>query len=280
MSRKNLNEFGYNTKNSTYVIAEIGINHNGDLKQALDLVTSAAKTGCDAVKFQTYITEKRVPKAKNDLFDIIKQCELSHQDFKIIQEHSKSLNIEFFSTPFDTESIEFLESLDVPFFKVASFDVVNKSLLRDLAKTKKPVILSIGMANLHEVKEAHKILTANSKLTILHCVSSYPTFEGNANLAAIPKLVENFNDCVIGQSDHTSDIKIPLYAVAAGSQVIEKHYKISQESVCVDSEVSITEAQMKRFVNELDKLNVFLGDGKIDLDNCERGTLAFRRPTK
>ena len=279
MIKKNLDKFGYRTNKNTYIIAEIGINHNGNLNEALDLVTSASKTGCDAVKFQTYITEKRIPK-ENEIFDIVKQCELSHEDFKIIQDHSNSLNIEFFSTPFDVESIEFLDSINVPFYKVASFDVVNKLLLRDIAKTNKPVILSTGMANLSEVKVAHKILSKKNNLTILHCISSYPTIAENANLNAIPMLIENFNDCVIGQSDHTADIKIPLYAVAAGAQVIEKHYKISEKSKCVDSSVSITEIQMKNFIEELKKLTNYLGDGKIDIHNCEKGTLAFRRYTE
>ena len=249
---KNLREYGFNTDNKTYVIAEIGINHGGNLDNAKRLIDSAAKTGCDAVKFQTYLTEQRAPKGNQEVFDILKKCELPFSDFEKLKDHSKGYGIDFFSTPFDRESIEFLESIETDLYKVASFDVVNKKLLRELAKTGKPIIMSVGMANLDEIRGAYDVIAANkNNLAILHCVSAYPTEERNANLGAINVLQDEFSDCVIGQSDHTAGIKVPLYAVAAGAQIIEKHYKINENMDCIDAPVSISEKSMKNLVNEI-----------------------------
>ena len=132
---KILRDYGFNTDNKTYIIAEIGINHGGDLDTAIKLIDSAAKTGCDAVKFQTYLTEQRAPKGNREVFDVLKKCELPFSDFEKLKDHSKSYGIDFFSTPFDRESIEYLESIETDLYKVASFDVVNKELLRDLSKS-------------------------------------------------------------------------------------------------------------------------------------------------
>jgi N,N'-diacetyllegionaminate synthase len=275
---KNLREYGFNTDNKTYVIAEIGINHGGDLDLAKRIIYSASKTGCDAVKFQTYLTEKRAPKGNQEVFDILKKCELPFSDFEILKNHSQNYGLDFFSTPFDKESIECLESIDVDLYKVASVDVVNKQLLQELAKTDKPVIMSVGMANLEEIREAHAVIkTTSNNLAILHCISAYPTEEKDANLGAIRILQDEFSDCVIGQSDHTSGIKVPLYAVALGSQIIEKHFKIDDEMDCIDAAVSITEKQTKRLVDEIRILEMILGSEEVDLTVAEKDSYAFRR---
>lgn len=155
---KKLRDYGLDTDNQTYVIAEIGINHGGDLGMAKRLIDSAAQTGCDAVKFQTYITEQRAPKGNQEIYDILKKCELSFTDFDKLMDHSKGYGLEFFSTPFDKESVDYLESINIGLFKVASFDVVNKELLRRLSATGKPIVMSVGMANIKEIKAAYDVI--------------------------------------------------------------------------------------------------------------------------
>jgi len=274
---KDLKQYGFNTDNKVYVIAEIGINHGGDLNQAKRLIDSAAKTGVDAVKFQTYQTETRAPKSNKLIFDILKRCELPFEAFAELQEYARQYALDFFSTPFDRASVDYLQRIDCPLYKVASFDVTNHDLLRAVAEVQKPVVLSIGMANLHEVKQAYEVLKGKTdQITLLHCVSAYPTQEHDANLAAIPKLRSTF-DCVIGQSDHTNDITVPLFAVAAGAQVIEKHYKIDDDMDCIDAPVSITESQMTTLVREIRRVEGILGAGHIDMQAVEEGAQLFRR---
>ena len=274
---KNLKEYGFNTENRTYVIAEIGINHRGSVEVAKELIDSAVKAGVDAVKFQTYLTEQRIPKQNNELFKILKDLELPFEAFKELKEYANQYNVDFFSTPFDTESVEYLESIGTDLYKIASFDVVNHKLLKDVAKTGKPVILSVGMSNLHEIKEAYKILSTGTKnLAILHCISSYPTDEKDARLSNIYSLQKEF-DCLIGQSDHTNEIFVPLCAVAAGAQIIEKHYKVDDDFDCIDAPVSITENQMKKLVEETRRIEKIFGDEEFGVRKVEEGTQIFRR---
>jgi N,N'-diacetyllegionaminate synthase len=273
---KNLKNYGFNTSKLFYTIAEIGINHGGDLDKAKSLIDSAVRAGADSVKFQTYLTEKRVPK-DSPIFDILKQCELPFDAFEKLKNHADEQNIEFFSTPFDEESVQCLEDIGVNLYKVASFDVANHKLLRRISETEKTIIMSVGMANLHEIQNAYNILKEKTdRIVILHCVSAYPTDEKDANLAVIERLKSEF-DCVIGQSDHTNDIQVPLYAAAMGAQILEKHYKIDNEMDCVDSPVSITEEQMLRFTHQLNKLDKILGNSEIGLLDAEEGTKQFRR---
>lgn len=273
---KNLRDHGFDTSNRVYVIAEIGINHGGDIKTAKKLIDSAARAGVDAVKFQTYITEKRAPK-DSPIFKILKKCELPFDAFKELKEHTDQYDIDFFSTPFDEESVNYLESIGCDTYKIASFDVVNHKLLSRIASTKKPVIMSVGMSDLSEIEQAYKILRSSTdKIAILHCISAYPTDEKDANLAAIYTLKERF-DCIIGQSDHTNDIMVPLYAVAAGAQIIEKHYMISNDMGCIDAPVSITEKQMGKMIREIRRLERILGNGEFGVRNAEKSCEVFRR---
>ena len=256
-------------KDKTYIIAEIGINHNGDISLAKELIDSANRAGADAVKFQTYITEKRVPEGYPK-FDLLKKCELSFDSFLELKKYSQVLGIDFFSTPFDEESVTFLESINVDLYKIASFDLVNHKLLKFVSKTGKPVILSVGMSNLNEIKQAYSILKKETNdIAILHCISCYPTEEKDCRLSNIYKLKKEF-DCIIGQSDHTNDIVVPLYAVAAGARIIEKHYKIDENFDCVDSKVSITENQMKNLVHETRRLESILGSESFGIRDVEK----------
>lgn len=273
---RDLNKYGFNTENKTFVIAEIGINHNGDVNLAKKLIDSAVISGVDAVKFQTYITEKRVS-LNSPIYEILKKCELEFSEFEELKNYSESKGVSFFSTPFDSESVQFLDSIGVEYYKIASFDVVNHILLEKVSKTKKPIILSVGMSNLKEITDAYNIIKSNNnKIALLHCISSYPTMERDANLAVIFKLKKLF-DCVIGQSDHTNDITVPLYAVCAGAQIIEKHFMIDKSMKCVDSSVSITETQMSKMVNQIRHIEKIFGNDELEAIPAEKNTLQFRR---
>lgn len=273
---KSLKDFGFNTENRTYIIAEIGINHRGNVEVAKKLIDSAMRSGVDAVKFQTYITEKRVSR-DNNLFKILKELELPFEAFKELKEYTNRYKIDFFSTPFDYESLQYLQSIDTSFYKIASFDVVNHKLLREIAKTGKPVIMSVGMCNLDEIDEAYQLLKkGTNKIAILHCISSYPTKENDAMLSNLYRLQERY-DCIIGQSDHTNDIKVPIYAVASGAQIIEKHFKIDDNFECIDSPVSITEDQMKNLVYETRNIEKIFGNESFGIHNSEKETKIFRR---
>lgn len=274
---KKLREHGITTDNRTYIIAEIGINHGGDLGLAKKIIDSAARTGVDAVKFQTYLTEKRAPKGNQAVFDILKKCELPFASFDELRHYAGSVGLDFFSTPFDRESVDYLESIDCQMYKVASFDVVNHELLRRVAASGKPVLMSVGMATAAEIAEAYRILKKGTdRIVILHCVSAYPVGEKDVNLAAIYALKEAY-DCIIGYSDHTPQIKAPLYAVAAGAQVIEKHYRIDDQMDCIDAAVSITEQQMQEMIAEIRHIEEMFGDGSLGVRKIEEPITVFRR---
>ena len=282
MNKKKLANFGFASDHETFVIAEIGINHGGNLDVAKRLIDSASRTGCDAVKFQTYLTEKRVPSGHQSIFNVLKECELPPHAFEDLKQHALGVGLQFFSTPFDEESIEILESIGIEFYKVASFDVANESLLKALAETGKPVMMSVGMADLPEITRAHEILSegGNNGLGLLHCVSAYPTKEEDTYLGVIPRLQESFPHCVIGYSDHTNDIKIPLYAVAMGAQIIEKHFRINESMSCVDAPVSISENQMKKMVEEIRLLETIQGEKILGVRGVEKEAEIFRRKNK
>ena len=265
---KNLNNF---------IIAEAGINHNGKIKTALKLVDVAKKNGASAVKFQTYITEKRIKKKYKKIFDILKKCELKFDEFKIISDYCAHKKIDFFSTPFDKESVNFLDSLKVKLFKIASFDIGNYDLINEVLKTKKPTIISTGMASLKEIDKVHKIYK-NKKVDIalLHCVSSYPNKDESSYLSNISFLKNRFK-CEIGISDHTDDIKIPIYGSLLGANIIEKHLKIDHNHKCVDAPVSITGKQLSILKLEIEKIKKILNVATFGIRKVEKGTQIFKR---
>ncbi len=272
-----LSNYGIKSKNDFFhIIAEIGINHGGNLDTAKKLIDSASRAGVDSVKFQTYRTEKRVPK-DSPIYDILRDCELPMDSFEVLKNHALEQGVQFFSTPFDLKSVDLLADLDVDMFKIASFDSVNHKLIERASKKKKTTIISLGMSNANEIKDAFTIADKHSKQVVLmHCISSYPTSNENANLMVINYLKNNY-DCLVGQSDHTNDIKVPLYAMANGAQMIEKHFKIDDQMNCVDSPVSITESQMRSLVNETKELEKIFGDGFLGVRPSEEGIVPFRR---
>ena len=260
-----------------YIIAEAGINHNGNLKTAYNLVDVAKMNGADAIKFQTYDTKKRIGKKNKKVFKILEKCELSFNDFDKINNYCKLKKITFFSTPFDEDSVDFLESINVPFYKIASFDISNYQLIKKILSTKKPTIASTGMASFREINQIHKMFYKKGiDLAILHCVSSYPNFEKSSYLSNIPFL-KNFFKCSIGISDHTNEIKIPIYGVLLGAKIIEKHIKINQSHKCVDAAVSITGKQLKTLREEVNKINLILNKPKFGIRPEEINARIFKR---
>jgi N,N'-diacetyllegionaminate synthase len=264
-------------KLNNFIIAEAGINHSGNIKTALKLVDVAKKNGASAVKFQTYITEKRIKKKYKTIFNILKKCELKFDEFKIISDYCKHKKIIFFSTPFDKESVNFLDSINVKLFKIASFDIGNYDLINEVLKTKKPTIISTGMATLKEIDKVHKIYK-NKKvdLALLHCVSSYPNKDASSYLSNINFLKNRFK-CEIGISDHTNDIKIPIYGNLLGANLIEKHLKIDNNHQCVDAPVSITGKQLSILKLETDKIKKILNVASFGTRKEEKGSIIFKR---
>lgn len=262
-----------------YFIAEAGINHNGDVNTAENLIQAAAKTGANAVKFQTYITEKRVP-GDSPIFDILKKCELSFQDQRKLKAVAENEGVTFFSTPFDTESVNFLADLDIASYKIASFELVNLALVRKVAGVQKPVIASRGMANRDEIDRAVQILKDNGvPYALLHCVSSYPAAIENANLKVINSLL-NYYDCPVGYSDHTLGIKAPTYAIAAGAKIIEKHFTLDKRMDGPDHSMSADPQEMTEMINECKKVESILGKSDICMSDAEAQFTWLRRPTE
>ena len=267
--------------NPVFLIAEIGINHNGDLNKAIDLIKAAKESGADTAKLQTYVTEKRVTK-DNPVYDILKKCELSFKDHKELFDFAKSINFKIFSTAFDDDSIYLLEELNTPAYKIASFDSVNKKLISKIEETNKPVIMSTGMTTKSELDEALNIVTKNrtkeKELAIMHCVSSYPLKEDEANLATI-NYIKNFFPGPVGFSDHSLTDTLIKYSVASGSSIIEKHFTLSREDEGPDHKLSADPKMLKEIVNQIKTIEKIFGEKFLGVRKNEENTKIFRRPS-
>lgn len=245
----------------TFIIAEAGINHQGDLDKAKEMVKIAAKAGADAVKFHSYKTErvftKQAPKAeymkkdsqKESFFSMAKRYELSFEDYQILMNLTKKKNILFLSTPYDETGVDLLEKLGVLFYKVGSSDTTNLPLLRYIAKRKKPMIVSTGMSDMQEIKEALNVIhsTGNNKIILLQCTSNYPTALENVNLRAIKTLREKFK-VPVGFSDHTLGISVDIAAVALGACVTEKHFTLDKNMEGPDHKASLEPHELKEMI--------------------------------
>jgi len=263
----------------TFIIAEIGINHNGDFELAKKLIQQAKKAGANAAKFQTYLTEKRVPK-DSPIFEILKKCEIRFDEQAKLKKFAENEGVTFFSTPFDKESVSFLEEVGVGAYKLASFDLVNLDLIKHVAKTKKPVIASVGMADINEINSAVSLLNENhSPFALLHCVSSYPTKPEDANLKVISHLKSKF-DCPVGYSDHTIGIEVPVLAVAVGATIIEKHFTLDTEMDGPDHQLSANPMTLTQMIQKIRKTEKILGSDEIKTFDCEKDILQYRRPSK
>ena len=259
-----------------FIVAEAGINHGGNIETARKMIEEAAKCGADAIKFQTYITEKRVDK-NSPLYDYFKKCELKQEDCMELFQVAKKNKIIFFSTPFDKESVDLLVALPVPVFKVASFYLVNLDLLEYMATKGSPIIASRGMANTEEISKAVRIFEKhNINYALLHCVSAYPVKKENANLNVINSLKNQFK-CIVGYSDHTLGIKVPVYSVALGASIVEKHFTLDKNQEGPDHTLSAEPAELREMISEIRDLEEILGSGEIKLLNVERDTLQYRK---
>ena len=265
-----------------YVIAEVGINHDGDMEKAVQLIREAKTSGADAVKIQTYTTESRVPK-DHAVYEILKQCELSHAHQKELFDLGKELGITVFSTPFDGEAVDFLESLNTPVYKIASFDSVNTQLLNKVSSTGKPIIMSTGMTSLEELGAAWTALGGNDDgtgcdLMLMHCVSSYPLEDTRANLSVISYL-NSIHGGPVGYSDHTIGIKIPMLGVAAGATLIEKHFTLDVSSEGPDHGMSADPSTLSELVTGIRLVEKILGPREMGVRDAESDALSFRRPS-
>ncbi len=259
-----------------FIISEIGINHNGKLNNAFELIDSSIRAGASAVKFQTYKTEKRVKK-NSPIFEILKKCEFSYDEFKTIKKYCDKKKIVFFSTPFDVDSVFFLKSIGVKLLKVASFDISNFEILRAISKTKIPTIISTGMATKKEIDKAYTFFKSKKmKFSFLHCVSNYPNNEESSYLSCINYL-KNKYDCPIGISDHTNDIQTSIYGYLMGAKIIEKHFVINNRYKCVDLPVSIDEKKMLSLVKKINHLKKVLGLPLFGNRKEEKNSYSFKR---
>ena len=261
---------------NTYIIAEAGVNHNGNLDTALKLCDAAKKSGVDAIKFQTWKTENIVTKSTNlasyqesnissvncSQFDMLKELELSYNDFIIIKDYCKKIGIVFLSTPDDRESLVFLTELGIDFIKVGSGEITNIPFLRDIGSTRMPVVLSTGMSNLGEVERAYNILieAGTPKISLLHCTTNYPCPMDQVNLTAMVTLRDAFK-CKVGYSDHTEGIEIPVAAVALGAEIIEKHFTLDKSMVGPDHKASLNPSELTEMVNSIRNIEKALSDG-------------------
>lgn len=273
-----------------FVIAEAGVNHNGSLKLAKKMVDKAKAAGADAIKFQTFKTEllvtKTAPKAKyqnktvkaKSHYEMLKDLELSADDFRQLAHYCQAKGIIFLSSPFDEESVELLYQLNVPAFKIGSGEITNLPLLTKAACYGRPIILSTGMANLCEVAEAVKTIYAagNRKLILLHCTSNYPTKNKDVNLRAMATLQEKFN-LPVGYSDHTQGMLASIAAVALGAIIIEKHVTLDKEAVGPDHQASLDFTELKNMIEEIRKAEMIMGTGEKVPRNSEFAVLKVAR---
>jgi len=259
----------------TFIIAEAGVNHNGSFGLAVELIDKAVESGVDCVKFQTFIAEelvsKRTEKAEyqkritgedENQFEMLRRLELSFDDFRKLQAHCTNKGIIFLSTPFDLQSIDFLQSIDIPFWKIPSGEITNLPYLERIAYTHKDIFLSTGMSNIAEIADAISALKKNGagKITLMHCNTAYPTPICDVNLNAMRTLQDIFG-LDVGYSDHTEGIEIPIAAVALGAVVIEKHFTLDKNMVGPDHKASLDPSELKEMVESIRKIELALGCG-------------------
>ena len=275
---------------SVYIIAEAGVNHNGDINLAYQLVDAAKAAGVDCIKFQTFKSENLVSytaqKAEyqkaatgdSSQQDMLKQLELSFGEFVSLKEYCDRKGIFFLSTPFDFESIEFLNSIEMPFWKIPSGEVTNYPYLVALAKTGKPVVMSTGMCEMQEIEDAIAVLRENgaSDIKLLHCNTEYPTPYEDVNLKAMKTLRDAFG-VEVGYSDHTKGIEVPIAAVAMGAAVIEKHFTLDRNMEGPDHKASLEPQELKQMVDSIRHIEAALGSGDKKPSPSEKKNMAVAR---
>ncbi|MHA7819025.1 MAG: pseudaminic acid synthase [Erythrobacter sp.] len=276
-----------------YLIAEMSGNHNHSLDRALEIVTAAAESGADCIKLQTYTADTITLDVDGPGFTIEDESSLWHGrrlhdlyheahtpwDWHApIMEHAKKLGIDCFSSPFDTSAVEFLEELGVPAYKIASFELVDLPLVRKVAETGKPMILSTGMASVIDIGEALRICreAGNEQLCILKCTSTYPATPENTHISTIPSMRETFG-CEVGLSDHTMGSGVAVAATALGAVLIEKHFTLARADGGVDSAFSLEPAEFRMLRDETERAWQALGEVTYGGTSAESASKQFRR---
>jgi len=252
----------------TLIIAEAGVNHNGDFDLAKKLISAAAKAGADFVKFQTFKADKIVIKnakkaeyqernisdSDDSQYAMLKKLEMPEEWYSKLIQYANKQGIQFLSTGFDNESVDFLDRLGSPLFKIPSGEITNKPYLIHVARKGKPIIFSTGMANLKEIKAALEVLIENGvtkeEISVLHCNTEYPTSMEDVNLKAMLS-IQNELGVKIGYSDHTLGIEVPIAAVALGATVIEKHFTLDRNLLGPDHKASLNPDELKAMVNAI-----------------------------
>lgn len=277
--------------NPPYIIAELSANHNGSLQRALDSITEAKIRGADAVKLQTYTADTLTIDSNNEdfkingglwdgytLYELYKWAETPFEWHRDLFDHARKIGLTCFSTPFDESAVDLLESLNTPAYKIASFEATDLTLIRYVAGTKKPMIMSTGMANLSEIEEM--VQTAKDggcqEIVLLHCISSYPTPIDQSNLVTISDLQNKFG-VQVGLSDHTISNTAAIVATALGATVIEKHFTLSRKDKGPDSEFSIEPIELEDLCNQTKESWSSLGTAGYDRKKCEEDNIKFRR---
>jgi len=288
-----IKDFVISKSSKPFIIAEMSGNHNQSLERALEIVDAAAECGAHGLKLQTYTPDTMTINAKGGLFDIDDKSSLwlgknLYELYKIaytpwkwhkpIFDRAKEKGLIPFSTPFDETAVDFLEELNVPCYKIASFENKDVPLLKKVAKTGKPVIMSTGASELKDIWNAVKTLRENGTddIVLLKCTSTYPATPENSNLYTIPNLQETFNT-VVGISDHTKGIGAAIASIALGARVIEKHFTLSRTDGGVDSTFSIEPHELKLLVEESERAYLSLGKVQYDIQKSEKSSLRFKR---
>ena len=275
-----------------YIIAELSANHNQNFSEAVKLIHAAKEAGADAVKIQTYTPDTLTIRCNNEYFRICKGTQWEGKNLydlyseaytpwewqPELQKIAKDLGIDFFSTPFDPTSVEFLRQIDVPAYKIASFEIVDIPLIQTIARTGKPIIMSTGMASLEEIEEAVDAIRqeGNDQVALLKCTSAYPALPEDMNLLTIPDMVQKFH-VPVGISDHTLSITVPIAAVAIGACVVEKHFTLSRTHLGPDSTFSLEPHEFKTMVDSIREIEKALGTVQYTVTEHEKASRVFRR---
>lgn len=280
------------TGNSIYIIAELSANHHQDFSQAVKMIEAAKEAGADAIKLQTYTADTLTIQSDREYFQVgggtlwdgrtlydLYQEAFTPWDWQPkLKAVANDLGMDLFSTPFDATAVDFLEDMEVPAYKVASFEIVDTGLLAKIARTGKPVIMSTGMASLAEIDEAVTTLQKNGaeQLALLKCTSGYPALPEEINLRTIPHLADAFH-IPVGLSDHTLGIAVPTAAAALGACIIEKHFTLSRSIPGPDSVFSLEPEEFAQMVNAVRSAEKALGEVKFGVSEQEAKSRVFRR---
>ncbi len=277
-------------RSKTLIIAEAGVNHNGDINIAKKMIETAKECGADVIKFQTAVPEaltsvhapmadyqKKNTGKTGSQIEMLRKLLLPFDDFRVLAEHCREVGIQFLSTPFDIESVHFLNDLQ-EIWKIPSGEITNYPYLVEIAGTGKKIILSTGMSTMQEVDDALDVLRENGAgdITVLHCTTSYPAPLQEVNLCVMQTLREHC-DCPVGYSDHTNGIEVPIAAVAMGASIIEKHFTLDRSMEGPDHKASLEPEELAAMVQAIRKIELAIGDGRKLVTASERTNRSVAR---